>query len=33
MKQDEVDKAGDIKSHFEKIRFMIRALPRWILPE
>jgi len=32
-KADEVDKNGDIKSHFEKIRFMIRAMPEWILPE
>jgi len=33
MKQDEVDKSWDIKSHFEKIRFMIRNLPSWMLPE
>ena len=33
MKSDEVDRNWDIKSHFEKIRFMIRALPKWILPE
>ena len=32
-KAEEVDKNWDIKSHFEKIRFMIRALPQWILPE
>jgi len=33
MKSDEVDRNWDIKSHFEKIRFMIRALPSRILPE
>ena len=32
MRADEVDKAWDMKSHFEKIRFMIRNLPKWILP-
>jgi len=33
MKADEVDLKWDIKSHFEKIRFMIRWLPEWMLPE
>lgn len=33
MKADEVDNNWDIKSHFEKIRFMIRHLPSWMLPE
>lgn len=33
MKADEVDKSWDIKSHFEKIRFIIRNLPSWMLPE
>lgn len=33
MTQDELDKTWDIDSLFEKIRYMIRLLPGWMLPE
>ena len=33
MTQDEIDKSWDIDSLFEKLRYMIRLLPQWMLPD
>lgn len=31
-KEDDVDRGGDIRSLFEKMRYMVRKLPRWMVP-
>ncbi len=31
--EDDVDRTGDMKSLFEKLRFFIKTTPRWLLPQ
>lgn len=31
-KEDDVDRSGDIRSLFEKMRYMLRSLPKWVVP-